>query len=571
MSSFSSENLTNQPNQLTNKLSLFLLHLFCLYPLFVVAEHRLELKDDHEEDLSTEEERWEDAQDPNQQRVEEDLQSAEPSGHSSDSSAPSPVPVPEYITRRRARSPRNSGLVVKRKKRKEISDNEDSTPKRRPLASSFINNKQQQRQDSHPKMGGGRGKGGKGTKAAATTRRSPRNRSRKQDSDSTNKKRKAEESDADATDVDQDRKPSAQEKEIQRLKMELACAKRNKSARGKDTKKQKRGTDNAMAREVIKMATTKLWQVCKFIKDDSKLMDATRYVMDRLEIREHQHLKGDDLAEAQAQWVEDWSETVRTSINNHRNYVQGEIRDFLKTKVFEATSGNPDEWPNKEQMKQVILRQGMGEEDSTKDEYDGYLEKVWDHLLPKVCGAEYWSPTKRYYGNISTYGPKPTKEDPEPEPFCNHTNEAFLLWVWENCYDKWWYLLAQGIDVTKDEYKAKVKTLKKKDEGDLSDGEKEFLAAIHTPYTNAASGQKRFGGWRPEGWNQYKLIKKLVKKNREDNAEAVKVIEDRVRLVVRKNNKRDAIDAKRAGRAVVPAPVEAEATVEEEDSDDDEF
>jgi hypothetical protein len=160
---------------------------------------------------------------------------------------------------------------------------------------------------------------------------------------------------------------------------------------------------------------------------------------------------------------------------------------------------------------------------------------------------------------------------PNPDPYVHHTNEASLLWIWENCYNKWWYVLSKGIQSEKPEFKRKVKAIKAKEESTRTDEEKELLAAIFTPYTNAASGQKKFGGWREEGWTAYKKHKKMLKKNREEHADVLKEVEDRVFTMVRKKNKRDELDANAALRGHPVQRQDQENEESEVDSDDDQF
>ena len=190
-------------------------------------------------------------------------------------------------------------------------------------------------------------------------------------------------------------------------------------------------------------------------------------------------------------------------------------------------------------MKDVLLRVGMKEGDAMKDRYEAILVKVWDDLLPKVCGSEFWSVTKRHHGNISTHGPPPTVATPYPDPYVHHTSEAMLLWIWENNCNKWWHVLSKGIQSDKPEFKRKVKAIKAKEASTRTQADKKLLAAIHTPYTNAASGQKKFGDWREEGWAAYKNHQKMIKKNREEQAELLKEVEDRVFPMVREKNQRD--------------------------------
>ena len=363
--------------------------------------------------------------------------------------------------------------------------------------------------------------------------------------------------------------------EIQQLKMLLEMQKKRAATGGKgnnNKKKNKPGSENAMYWEVRKTATTALWQVCKFIKDEEALALAMEYVMSKMDIKTFQGLKGEALTAAQELFMAEWSDLVRTAINEQRNYVQHEIRDHILNHVFKARDGNPDDWPNKEQMKEVIMRRGMGDDDPTRAEYDGYLLKVWDELLPKVCGECYWNPNKRYYGNISTHVPDPTEEDPDPDPYVHHSNEAFLLWLWENVYDKWWYLFDQNEPGTSPEFKQKIKQLKRKDEAELTADEKALLKAMDTPYTNCSAGQHKFGGWHPESLKVFNKYKKEIKKNRVDRAEEIKVIEDRVLEAVRTQQQRAEIDARRvAGGRGGRRAGNSDGEGEEDESDDDDL
>ena len=69
------------------------------------------------------------------------------------------------------------------------------------------------------------------------------------------------------------------------------------------------------------------------------------------------------------------------------------------------------------------------------------------------------------------------------------------------------------------------------------------------------------------GEERFKELVDQVAKNRKDNAEAIKVVEDRVLKLVRKQNKRDKIDEKRAakGKKKKAPVVEEEPDVDEED------
>ena len=84
--------------------------------------------------------------------------------------------------------------------------------------------------------------------------------------------------------------------------------------------KKSNANQKAMSREVAKCTKQQLWKVCKFIKNENKLIKATRFVMRNLELAEMEGLEGQELAEAEEIWIATYKDDVRQALNKQRNY-----------------------------------------------------------------------------------------------------------------------------------------------------------------------------------------------------------------------------------------------------------
>jgi hypothetical protein len=317
----------------------------------------------------------------------------------------------------------------------------------------------------------------------------------------TRAKRKAED-DAKRAEEEQD----AKDKENQELKLKLAAAQsRLKFRRGGDRTFIAAGTQSAIAREVAKASKTSLWKVCKFIRNESKLLKATKFVMETLALSEMHGLEGEELVSRQEEWKAEHSGTVRKSINMQRNYVQQELRDVMR-QVFRDE--REAEFPNPDQMMELILRNKL--DDATSDEErqaaEVQFDNLWNLLLPKVAGHKNWGPNKRHYllPSFARLEVDGVAEKDQP-PLVSATDEAFLALVWANCYSKWWY---------KEECRRKGEVVDKKH------------ARYQTPFTDAKAGQARFGGYSSEGIAMFKDLAQKIAKNRKENAKYVKEVEE---------------------------------------------
>ena len=179
----------------------------------------------------------------------------------------------------------------KKRRSRTSSESEDSDrePSRNPLAESIHANRQAQRANHHPSM---------------TKPRHTKNSNKQARDDAEGLRLQAE-------------------KENEALKLEmLRLKKRMKLDKSGSNGPAISGTDKAMQREVTKTAKQQLWKICKFIKNDAKLMKATKFVMEQMELVELQGLEGAKLVDAQETWKKRYCPSVRTAINKMRNYVQ---------------------------------------------------------------------------------------------------------------------------------------------------------------------------------------------------------------------------------------------------------
>ena len=73
-------------------------------------------------------------------------------------------------------------------------------------------------------------------------------------------------------------------------------------------------------------------------------------------------------------------------------------------------------------------------------------------------------------------------------------------------------------------------------------------AGTNINYTTPKAGQQMYGGVTPKGKKRWKVLKEQVRENSEKNVESIKMVEDKVLVMVRKVHNRDVMDAKKKGK-----------------------
>jgi len=137
------------------------------------------------------------------------------------------------------------------------------------------------------------------------------------------------------------------------------------------------------------------------------------------------------------------------------------------------------------------------------------------------------------------------------------STEAFVVLNWENAFVKWKAVAEETLAGTYDSkaFKAAERVRIKKNEDPL----------YPTIYTDANSGQNKFGGWNSLARKRHRELIRLIKKNRDQDwvEEIEEVARGRLRIV----HDRDTIDenARNPRRAVV-----VDENEEDNESDDEE-
>lgn len=179
--------------------------------------------------------------------------------------------------------------------------------------------------------------------------------------------------------------------------------------------------------------------------------------------------------------------------------------------------------------------------------------QYWDADPNPVPCFRYLSrrnPTKRHYVLSSS---ATTEKWQRHNPHLNDgylndpSNDAFLIWVFENGYTKWKASLV--LDDFKKELKATKPSVSDAEFEKQVDQEIRRLGEkLDTPFTTANGGRAHYGGVTKKGMLRYQELVKAVVKNRKERADEIKEIEMKILKEVRARNNRDEIDRKRAAK-----------------------
>ena len=346
---------------------------------------------------------------------------------------------------------------------------------------------------------------------------------------------------------------------------------------------------------------TKLWHICKCIRNENFLKKAAILVAKGMELEHIETIKDPTEREKEYEaWATDYEnkEIVRFLLNNRRNYVITEIGDAYllvlggstgkKTKDGQGSGedGDEDEEPdedppldlqNPNQLKcpewlptadnilKVALRdpeawgydqEGNLVDQAKSDMMDKMLAWYWDVAMSKCLGRTTWCVSKRCHGNMSTHRPNPSRRDRDPLPHVHASSEAVVVWMVENHYKRWRRRAMYNI-----KYPEKLKY--KQPNGKYLEG----LEDLEGKYTSPAGGRQPFGGVTQAGKERLIELTSMIASNREENAEFIKEVEDRVLKMVYSRNGRAAIDDKKKKKKEKKNSLMASA-VEEQDEEE---
>ena len=121
------------------------------------------------------------------------------------------------------------------------------------------------------------------------------------------------------------------------------------------------------------------------------------------------------------------------------------------------------------------------------------MKWYWLMGLNRIMAVEYWGDKEKWYTTISraVFPPDPNKK------LFDISTEAFLVLLWENCFDKWTAALKWLEENPGKKLPKRTKTNKND-------------PMFQAKYTTQDGGQQRLGGWEAEGIERYNEIYDLI-------------------------------------------------------------
>ena len=270
--------------------------------------------------------------------------------------------------------------------------------------------------------------------------------------------------------------------------------------------------NDGMKLRVEELVKLDLFQMQKFLANEAQLLIACTFIAKRTS--EYQDYK-DKPKKAQKVWFKKFTAcyggVVTKTLNDKRSYVQQNLK-----KVYFALWKDGKKAPTAKELLRLALRKDLldvpavkavkakaavegedGEDDIPAVEAvkavaavdnsanRSAFEFYWVEILGRVAGNHYWGRNQKFYSRISTS--YPTGETVFKNiPSC--TEAAVVLFI-ENCIKRWEYLW------------------KCKQDGTDIDKKHEDFDPV---FSDACSGQQKFGGWKSEGRVRLKDLKDWI-------------------------------------------------------------
>ena len=297
---------------------------------------------------------------------------------------------------------------------------------------------------------------------------------------------------------------------------------------------------SAMEALVTDATKNDFFKIAKFIANDEQLENATAMVLDFLDLQDFEDLEGSELDRARNVWVESHKEIVRNTMNDWRNYIQGEL--FKLFKLLNSKEGGLNEVPNADQILNIAKRSGM---QKGTDNYDANMQLLvgyWDQMIPKVAGHKDWGPGKRHHLLMSfAHRNNDARESLHVTP----SDEAFLVVLWENCYKRWVY------EDEKSKWTKEQKAADAKAAAEAKEKGKDYVpdARAVPPYTNPKGGVSKYGGWNKAGRKRYREVLDIIIESKKKPY--LEAIEKEALALVRAKHGCDEKEAKRKKAKVV--------------------
>lgn len=299
---------------------------------------------------------------------------------------------------------------------------------------------------------------------------------------------------------------------------------------------------------VVKKTKRELWRTVKFLSNEKTELAATERCLDLLKIKEfmltNDKAKDKVIKAKRADFVGTYNSDCREGINEQRSYVQSQMK-----KVFNKAMSNEVVPPSVEDLYKVVTRDiplPSDTDEAQQEEHERLMAVFlwyWDDLLPKCAGNIYWRDSIRRHQCISI-------ANHEGKQCITSSTEAMCALMYDNCREKWEKMYARK----KEDPTAKMP--KKKDDPETDD--------FAGKYSDAQSGQSKYGGWNPEGLEKFRQVVGQVKAARqtEKSAQLERFCLDMVRHRYKIKPEDPVVTGGKRGKKRKKAPVAAAPVIE---------
>lgn len=336
----------------------------------------------------------------------------------------------------------------------------------------------------------------------------------------------------------QEQVAAKQAKELEALKKALKKKSANApTARSSNPKKRRSQAnkraelkENAELMSRIKdIVSNQSWRVVKFVPGNERQEEELFVKVRDAMIKEGLIYPPSDCSEREEIiWKDTWTEEngsfVATVINQHRNYVQSN----LKGAAEKYWAQNNESLPTVDEIVACANRSIDLKIEANLKIFAWY----WDKLLPQVAGNNQdWTPGIRHYGIISEAAP----QDRKKKLYMTPSHEAFAVAHFKSYRDAWtnmWALKKVYPDKQIIHAKNRQKGVEEEEEFSTDENNLYLYAPRFKPkWTSSDTGADRSGGWNQTGKTWYATMLNQVKEARRvpDNIEKERTVLEYIR------------------------------------------
>jgi hypothetical protein len=387
-----------------------------------------------------------------------------------------------------------------------------------PVSTGFADNRKKRRQDSVSTMG--------------SSARDDRNNSKKRQAD------------LETDNNEKDRELKRLKKKTQELEQKLADAEQppqdfatpmpraRASGKNRQSKKESLGKTGSKKGVTIDSFVKSLakaqFRHTKFVANEAQFRQRVGdHVMDGLEMEKLHHKDGESELEAarvesyRDKFFHEWMNVMASGYNEARNYRQGRVKDACIKWL--AENGKTELFPTEDL--EIVMKRDFSAWEPKMDEHgeqvtDGNPEKLAyyhklsdfyvDELVPAVCSHHDFKPSVRHFTPLCDARFADSDDGSlDGQVIVTPGTEALILFFVKNARTKWESMFDW-------EYTQGKKDKKKYPFPKWSPKEPEKNIRWKTLYSDAASGQNPFGGWKIKGLKEYSNILTTMKTVRKD-------------------------------------------------------